>query len=272
MKFENTRVMNFEGAFRGMRNPMNSWNKSDSYFGLISPEYTYDYNIADLWMSKNHKDIYIDSDEYDKKVEEYSQWLITNGVLSRSDDGECLEVVLIGPNDMDLAQRLIKAGPEHRKFLRQIFVSVDITAPLYWWKEADTYKVGTTANSTSTMHKLASTPITIDCFETDDFNKQILDYQGLLFIEDNLIPFLEDLRQRYNETKDVRYWKELIRWLPESWLQTRTVTMNYENLHNMYFQRKDHKLNEWSGKHTQVDQSFCQWVKTLPYANDFILY
>lgn len=183
---------------------------------------------------------------------------------------------VIGPNDMDLARRLIRAGdPSHRKFLRQIFVSVDITAPLYWWKEFDTYKVGTTANSTSTMHKLASTPITKECFEMDDYkdmpietiyygetDEVAFDYHTNDFIEEHL-ETLEQLRQKYNETKDKRYWKELIRWLPNGWLQTRTVTMNYENLRSMYHQRANHKLTEW--------HSFCDWVKELPYAKEFII-
>ena len=281
MKFKNTRVMNFESAFHGMRNPLASWSKSDSFFGILNMQYdTYDYDIADLWMKKKHSDIYIDSEEYDKNVTKYVDWLALNGVLYQdSNDDEYIEVALIGPNDMDLAQRLIKAGPEHRKFLRQIFVSVDITAPLYWWKEADTYKIGTTANSTSTMHKLASTPITFDCFEIDDIKDVIIeDNENPMFritssyAAGMFINWLEELRQKYNETKDTKYWKELIRWLPESWLQTRTITMNYENIRNMYLQRQNHKLNEWSGKHTQVDQSFCQWVKTLPYVNEFILF
>ena len=207
MKFENTEVFNFEGALRGMRNPLNSWDKGDS--GYI------DRRFNDLFY--------------------------------------------IGKNDLDLAQRLIKAGSEHRKFLRQIFVSVDITAPLYWWKEFDTYKVGTVANSTSTMHKMASMPITMDCFEMGD-------YCG--FFETpwkNLIALLEQCRKEYNETKDKRYWKELIRLLPESWLQKRTITMNYENILNMYRQRKHHKLTEWT-------KSFCDWVKTLPYAEELLCF
>ena len=176
----------------------------------------------------------------------------------------------IGPNDMDLAKRLIAGGTEHRKFLRQIFVSVDITAPLYWWKEFDTYKVGTTANSTSTMHKLASTPITLDCFETDDLSDMGLELP-MKGITPNLqewtnavIDGCEALRQKYNETKDKRYWKELVRWLPNGWLQTRTITMNYENLRSMYHQREHHKLLEWS-------DAFCDWVKGLPYAEDLII-
>ena len=180
----------------------------------------------------------------------------------------------IGENDMKLAQTLIKAGSEHRKFMRQIFVSVDITAPLYWWKEFDTYKVGTVANSSSTMHKLATTPITLDCFEIDDYDRNLSladnpkDDDGLDNIstfEEDIIYVLENIRQKYLETKDKRYWKELVRWLPESWLQKRTITMNYENVRNMYFQRRNHKLTEWS-------ESFIKWVESLPYAEELIMY
>lgn len=192
-------------------------------------------------------------------------WLTSQGTLD-TDSLECGELFYIGPNDLSLAQRMIKAGTSDRKFMRQILVSVDITGPLYWWKEFDTYKVGTVANSTSTMHKLASTPITLDCFELDDYNDrlqlidpQMLDVRVSSFIED-----LEQLRQLYNQTKDKQYWKELVRWLPNGWLQTRTVTMNYEILRNIYSQRKYHKLTEW--------HSFCDWVKTLPYAEELITF
>ena len=174
------------------------------------------------------------------------------------------EGIEIGERDLFLMQKLIKAGSEHRKFMRQIFCSVDITAPLFWWKEFDTYKIGTVSNSTSTMHKLASIPITMDCFEMDDFEDCKDDsnvYVSAIWIES--ITRLEKLRQTYNTTKDKRYWKELIRLLPESWLQKRTITMNYENILNMYRQRKNHKLTEWS-------KSFCDWVKTLPYAEELI--
>lgn len=220
MKFENTKVFNFEGALRGMRNPMESWAKSDT-------------KVEDIGSGDN--------------------------------------LVCIGKNDMELAQKLIRAGGEHRKFLRQIFVSVDITAPLYWWKEFDTYKVGTVANSTSTMHKLASTPITEECFEMDDFENVNIeegkedDYEHypISIVWKNHIHYLEFLRQKYNETKDKRYWKELIRLLPESWLQKRTVTMNYENLFNIVHQRKNHKLTEWSVQ-------FMSWARSLPYAEDLI--
>ena len=219
MKFENTEVWGFEHAIRGMRNPLESWNKSDSH-----------YDIEEVMV--------------DEEV-----------VLERGK-------YIIGSNDLQLAQTLIRAGSEHRKFLRQIFVAVDITAPLYFFKELDTYKVGTVANSTSTMHKLASTPITIDCFEMGDFTPLIDNFKIDLSWR-TVVSYLEQLRQKYNETKDKRYWKELIRLLPESWLQKRTITMNYENILNMYRQRKNHKLTEWS-------KSFCDWVKTLPYAEELI--
>lgn len=288
MKFENTQVMNFGNALRGMRNPKNSWDKSDSFFGLINPDDTeVDYIVTEAWLQKKHpdKDIYgyeYDDKELNEEFDTIDQWLLQNGVLQQDnkDWATCAEVALVGPDDMRLAQQLIKAGPEHRKFMRQIFVSVDITAPLYWWKEFDTYKVGTVANSTSTMHKLTSKPITLDCFEIDDYQENLENWiDSTTNYEFNLkqaikvnISMLEGLRQKYLETKDVRYWKELIRWLPESWLQTRTVTMSYENLLAICSksQRRNHKLNEWSGKHTPVKQSFIQWARTLPYAQEFI--
>ena len=290
MKFENTQVMNFKNALRGMRNPKNSWDKSDSFFGLLNLNDTeQDYEVTEAWMQKNHPDMDLYGYEYDNKElnEEFDnidQWLIKNGTLQTDSQKypEIAEVAYIGPKDMRLAQQLIKAGPEHRKFMRQIFVSVDITAPLYWWKEFDTYKVGTVANSTSTMHKLTSKPITLDCFEIDDYTDS-LNWNGVPIGEcvscyDSkktimyLIDMLEGLRLKYLKTKDVRYWKELIRWLPESWLQTRTVTFNYENLLAICSksQRRNHKLNEWSGIHTPVEQSFIQWARTLPYAQEFI--
>lgn len=146
-----------------------------------------------------------------------------------------VDVACLGPKDLDLAQRMIRAGGSDRKFLRQIFVSVDITGPLYWWKELDTYKINTTTNSTSTMHKLSSTPITLDRFEIDDFSHSLKVYDGEpyqmdYFIDDiweDIIHHCETLRKKYLETKDQKYWKELIRLLPESWLQIRTWTCNY---------------------------------------------
>lgn len=177
------------------------------------------------------------------------------------------ENFIIGSNDMKLAQTLIRAGSEHRKFMRQIFVSVDITAPLYWWKEFDTYKVGTVANSTSTIHKLTSQPITMNCFEMDDYHTSVCDISTCW---GRLIETLEKLRYVYVKTKDKRVWKELIRLLPESWLQTRTITMNYENIYSMVKQRKNHKLNEWSGNDYPLFPNFISWAKSLPYSQELI--
>ena len=209
MKIEHIETAGWLAGVRGMRNPMNSWDKNDSFM-----------------MGLNN------------------------------------EKPVLGPNDLDLAKRLCHAGSEHRKFMRQIYVSFDLTAPLYFWKEFDTYKIGTTANSTSTMHKLASTPITIDCFEIDDMEEGLeIDvwesWKGL-------IRTCETLRLKYNETKDIRYWKELIRILPESWLQTRTVTCNYEVVRNIAHQRANHKLTEWKFLLKALEEN-------LPYYNELIL-
>ena len=257
MKFENTHAYNFEGSLHGMRNPMNSWEKSDSFFGIVD---LYDGNAL--------------NDMDDKWGQEDSyKWLKINGVLRASDAYDGLfDVAFIGPNDMALAQKLLLAGNEHAKFTRQIFVSVDITAPLYWWKEFDTYKVGTVANSTSTMHKLSSTPITIQAFDFDDLDLVIYTYkithggEREVVFEDyvyDIIDMCETMRRKFIETGDSRYWKALIQILPSSYLQTRTVTMSYANLRNIYFQRQHHKLNEW--------HEFCNWIKTLPYANELII-
>lgn len=235
MKFERTEVWGFEHAMRGMRNPMNSWDKSDT---------------------KKCDDM--DCDD--------CPFLSEDICASIPDD-------IIGNNDIKLAQQLIRAGNEHRKFLRQIFVSVDITAPLYWWKEFDTYKIGITANSTSTMHKLTSQSITMDCFEMDDFEgEEILVYHladevtGWSFfseIWESKVKMLEALRLEYLRTKDKKYWKELIRELPSSWLQKRTITLNYENIYSMIRQRDHHKLCEWS-------EAFIDWCKSLPYAEELL--
>ncbi len=164
---------------------------------------------------------------------------------------------ILGPNDLGLARRLRKAGSDHRKYIRQIFVSVDITAPLYWWKEYDTYKAGTTANSTSTMHKIHSKP-----FELEDFSHDHMTEDALLFMK-TIVSELEKIRLRYLETKDKKDWYDLIQLLPSSYNQMRTCTLNYENLINMYFARRSHKLVEW---HT-----FCQWIESLPYGKELIL-
>ena len=164
---------------------------------------------------------------------------------------------VLGPNDLDLARRLRKAGSDHRKFIRQIFVSVDITAPLYWWKEYDTYKVATVANSTSTMHKIHSKP-----FERGDFSTDHMTEETLAFM-DTVIERLEAIRRKYLETKSKEDWYDMIQLLPSSYNQMRTCTMNYETLINIYFARRNHKLAEW---HT-----FCDWIRTLPYGRELIL-
>lgn len=165
---------------------------------------------------------------------------------------------VLGENDLGLAKRLACAGSDHRKFLRQIFVSVDITAPLYWWKEFDTYKVGTVANSTSTMHKIHAKP-----FERSDFSCDRLDEGGLAAL-DSLVVYLEEQRKMFCEDKtNKQSWHNMIQLLPSSYNQMRTVTMNYENLINMYYARKTHKLAEW---HT-----YCDWIAELPYAKDLII-
>lgn len=230
MKFENTEVFNFEGALRGMRNPKASWKKSDSF------------NCHEGMGDCKKCPFFIDGHQYSP-----------NECQKEDELDEKNDVFIIGPNDLKLAQTLIRAGSEHRKFMRQIFVSVDISAPQYFWSEFDTYKVGTVANSTSKMHKLASTPITIDCFEHGE-----MIYQGT-------IAELEMNRLKYLETNDINIWKKLIVNLPESWLQKRTVTMNYENLLAICSkgQRRFHKLTEWS-------KSFIDWARTLPYAQELI--
>ncbi len=164
---------------------------------------------------------------------------------------------ILGENDLALAHRLAAAGSDHRKFLRQIFVTMDITAPLYWWKEFDTYKVGTVANSCSTMHKIQAKPFTRDDFSHDRMS------DAALAVLDSVIAFLEERRQTFCETKDKGAWADMIQLLPSSYRQLRTVTMNYEVLINIYYARRNHKLTEW---HT-----LCDAIKTLPYANELIL-
>ena len=201
IKIENVEIAGLEPAIRGMRNPMNSWDKSDSFY----------------------------------------------------DDGGNY---VFGENDLGLAQRLCKSGSDHRKFIRQIFVSVDIMAPLYWWKEYDTYKVATVANSTSTMHKIHSATFSFDDFScdkmTDETKKKM----------ENVIDYLETLRVKFNETKDKAYWYDMIQFLPSSYNQLRTCSFNYETLINIYNSRKNHKLDEW--------HVFCAWIESLPYAKELI--
>jgi hypothetical protein len=212
LKIENTETYGWEAAIRGMRNPMNSWDKIDTDFGKYCSNFL-------------------------KQV-----------------------IVPIGENDYSLMMKLRKAGTDHRKFMRMIVVSFDVTAPLYWWKEFDTYKVGTVANSCSTMHKIHSKPIELSDFSIDDFTIDEDDSIDLTlkdcFI--NVVADCEALRLKYLETKDTKYWRGLIQLLPSSYNQKRTVMLNYEVLANMYKSRKNHKLDEW---HT-----FCEWIETLPYS------
>lgn len=197
IKFEQIEVWGIKHAIRGMRNPLNSWERSDTVF-----------------------------------------------------DGDKM---CLGGNDIDLMTRLIRGGAPHRKFLRQIFVSVDITAPLYWWKEFDTYKVGTTANSCSTMHKIHAKE-----FELEDFSTEHLSPLSLSALC-NLIDVMNLEREHYIACKDKDCWWQMIQLLPTSYNQKRTVTMTYENLLNMLEYRRGHKLDEW--------RMFCDWILTLPYGS-----
>lgn len=217
IKFENTEVFNFEGAFRGMRNPLNSWDKADS---------------------------------------DFIPW-----------DNSC---VTLGENDLALAQKLIKAGSDHRKFMRQILVSVDITSWATWWAEFDTYKVATVRNSCSKMHK-----IHVKGFERSDFSlegtTEVIFATSWAFGTylnkhvDDVIRTLEDLRTLYNDTGCKMYWRALLELLPHSYNMRATVTLNYETLRNIYFARRNHKLDEWS-------VGFMEWIDSLPYADELIKY
>lgn len=222
LKIENTEVMGWEHAIRGMRNPKNSWEKSDSNWRYIAPA-----------QRENHI------------------------LASYSDDTE----FWIGPNDADLMNRLRNAGTDHRKFMRMITVYLDITAPLYWWKEFDTYKVGTVANSCSTMHKIAAKEFTLDDFSHEhlsDFSSHPENVQDPLTILSSTIKTLNSCRECYIKEKDNFFWWQMIQLLPSSYNQRRTVMLNYEVLANMYKSRRNHKLDEW---HT-----FCDWIESLPYS------
>lgn len=210
IKVENIDTWGFEHAIRGMRNPMNSWYKSDSHYSTILDVRT---------MTK------------ERKFE-------------------------VGKNDLDLMHRLYKAGTEHRKYLRQIFVSMDITAPLYWWKEFDTYKIGTTSNSCSTMHKIHSKTFILDDFSHEKLTK------GALVVMRDTIKCLNVFREEYLKTKDKAYWWDMIQLLPSSYNQKRTITMNYENVINIFNQRTGHKLDEWN--------KFVDELKELPYIQEIM--
>ena len=224
IKIENTDIYGFEAAIRGMRNPMNSWDKSDSEFDID----------------------WIDDSVFPHRYGTDPVWL--------------------GENDLKLMKNLSKAGSDHGKFLRMITVTVDITAPLYWWKEFDTYKVGTVANSCSTMHKIHAKE-----FELDDFSHEhLFDDNSLghlaekyLFCLEGTIETLNCAREQFLKTKDKKYWWQMIQLLPSSYNQRRTVQLNYQVLKNMYFARKSHKLDEWV--------EFCKWIETLPYFKEICI-
>ena len=241
IKFENTEVMGWEAAIRGMRNPMNSWEKSDTKW------HTHFWDDRTLTTERKF--------------------------MSDSE-------LVIGPNDLDLMRRLAVGGPVHAKYRRMITVYVDITAPLYWWKEFDTYKVGTVANSCSTMHKIADKEFTLEDFSCE----RLLDKEDDMLwcaqnIFDEVIMGLNHYRKKYIQTEEKKYWWQMIQLLPNSYNQRRTVMLNYEVLANIYKSRRNHKLDEWA-EHDKVNitydgevvrtipnqyQGFCDWIKTLPY-------
>ena len=241
IKFENTEVLGWEAAIRGMRNPMNSWEKSDTDWYKVSDE-----NMDDART-------YLD---YDANNDLY---------------------YLLGHNDLDLMTRLRNAGTDHRKFMRMITVYIDITAPLYWWKEFDTYRVGVEKNSCSTMHKIAAKEFTLDDFSCEHLNNEPYHREWIesAMIDEDVtsphkvwatpldilrytIEMLNAYRLQYLETKNKNDWWQMIQLLPSSYNQKRTVMLNYEVLANIYKSRKNHKLDEW------VD--FCKWIETLPYS------
>lgn len=227
IKIENDFVFGWESAIRGMRNPMNSWDKSDSHICCGG------YKVSD-------------ANSMCAICPKFDGTLCSNNNLSR--------FMVIGDNDLKLMKSLVKAGLDHSKFMRMINVTLDITAPLYWWKEFDTYKVGTVRNSCSTMHKIHSKEFTID-----DFSYEHLATLQVIFY---LINELNFHRKKFLETNHKHYWWQMIQLLPSSYNQRATVQLNYAVLRNMYHSRKNHKLDEW--------RDFCKWIETLPYAKQLI--
>lgn len=214
LKIKNVETYGWEAAIRGMRNPKNSWEKSDSEWYSIGFPTSNPAAINDKYLSQKY---------------------------------------CIGDNDLDLMTRLCNAGTDHGKFMRMITVTLDITAPLYWWKEFDTYKVGTVANSCSTMHKIADKEFTLDDFSHEHLNDESAEYLS------KLVDLLNSYRKLFLEDKNKNWWWQLIQLLPSSYNQRRTVMLNYAVLQNIYHARKDHKLDEW---HT-----FCDWIESLPYSD-----
>lgn len=214
LKIENTEVLGWDAAIRGMRNPLNSWEKSDSQF-VRDPDYG------------------------------------CFGVCPCAELVDC-DCCHVGPNDLKLMNTLRNAGTDHRKFMRMITVYLDITAPLYWWKEFDTYKVGTVANSCSTMHKIAAKEFTLE-----DFSHEHLGYQSIRVLKDT-IKVMNDFREEFIKDYEKVNWWQMIQLLPSSYNQKRTVMLNYEVLANMYKSRRNHKLDEWN--------TFCDWIESLPYS------
>ena len=233
IKIENVEVLGWEAAIRGMRNPMNSWDKSDSGFGCGNDNEYFCENCS-------------------------SSFHCTSRTITYN----------IGSNDLKLMRTLCKAGSDHRKFMRMINVSVDITAPLYWWKEFDTYKVGTVANSCSTMHKIHAKEFTLDDFSHEHLitgEKPLVEGgvdapepPNAIWLIHRTIQTLNQYRDLYLQTKDKKYWWQMIQLLPSSYNQKRTVMLNYEVLVNIYKSRKNHKLDEWV--------EFCKWIENLPYS------
>lgn len=236
IKLERTSVMNFENALRGMRNPMQSYDRADSYRSCTNECQT-------------------------RCAENCAECQLKDGVY------------IIGPNDLDLARRLVSAGSDDRKFLRQIFVSVDVTAPLYWWKEMDQYRISVTTNSTSTMHKIHAKEFTLDDFSHERLHPRALRPLEAIIEELNVwrnvynnggwVDYFDDIYEKSDvyEPKDTAAWHNMIQLLPSSYNQMRTCTLNYENLVNIYYARRYHKLDEW--------HVFCDWIAGLPYFREF---
>lgn len=235
IKIENTEVFGWEHAIRGMRNPMNSWEKSDS-------KYCSEYDHYPIEGSCQFDFTYVHC-PYDN--------------ICNKSKKAMQQMYLVGSNDYDLMTRLRNSGTDHRKFMRMITVYLDITAPLYWWKEFDTYKVGTVANSCSTMHKIAAKEFTLEDFSTEHLYPEVREA-----FENTIIKYLNEARKTYNFLSDTPSkkdaWWQMIQILPASYNQRRTVMLNYEVLANIYKSRRNHKLDEW---HT-----FCDWIEDLPYS------